>query len=242
MNLGKKEKVKTTKQKTMLMLAVFIFLLGLSIALYPVLSAFLNQKNMSEAVVAYEQSLGNQTDSNKQKWLEEAKSYNAGLVDLPQSYVDGSPKNASYKDLAQLVDPDMLGYIEIEKLDLLLPIYHGTEKENLAKGLGHLEGSSLPLGEVNTHAVITGHRGLANAKLLSDLDKLELGDRFTVIIVDRVIEYEVDDIRVVTPNNVDSLDIVEGKSYITLVTCTPYAVNTHRLLVRATQLDVKIAS
>jgi sortase A len=130
-----------------------------------------------------------------------------------------------------------MGYIDIEKIGVELPIYHGVDEGVLKIGVGHLEGSSLPVGGENTHCILTGHRGLPSAKLFTDLDEMKIGDKFTVTVLDRVLTYEVDQIKVVLPEDTSELTIREGKDYCTLVTCTPYGINTHRLLIRGVRVE-----
>jgi sortase A len=145
-----------------------------------------------------------------------------------------------YNDTLDLTGTGVMGYIDIDKIGVELPIYHGVDAEVLQIGVGHLEGSSLPVGGVNTHCILSGHRGLPSAKLFTDLNEMAIGDRFTITVLDRVLTYEVDQIKVVLPEDASELAIEEGKDYCTLVTCTPYGINTHRLLVRGIRVDGEI--
>lgn len=153
------------------------------------------------------------------------------------AFVNGAAQDETYKSLLNVTGDGMMGYIEIRKLKVNLPIYHGTSEAVLQHSAGHLEGSSLPVGGDDTHAVITGHRGLPTAKLFTDLDRLEVGDTFTLNIMNETLTYEVDRISIVTPEDVSELAVIPGEDHVTLVTCTPYAVNTHRLLVRGARIE-----
>ena len=146
-------------------------------------------------------------------------------------------KVPGYYDTLKVGDTDIIGYLKIEKIGVELPIYHGTSNEVLNSGVGHLEGSSLPVGGESTHSVMSAHRGLRSAKLFTDLDHLEIGDTFKITVLDQVLTYQVDQVKTVTPKEFEDLQIVEGKDYCTLFTCTPYGINTHRLLVRGISIE-----
>lgn len=218
------------KNEILLILGILI---GLSVLLYPSFSNYVNQIGASYAVKNYDNALDVTSAEQFAAMRADAQAYNEQLASQVSQYQDGEPKDAYYTSLLNLNGDGMMGYITIKKLGVLLPIYHGTADEILASSTGHLEGSSLPIGGESTHAVITGHRGLPTAKLFTNLDKLQIGDTFTITVLDEILTYQVDRIDTVLPDQTDLLDIVPGEDLVSLVTCTPYAVNTHRLLVRA---------
>ena len=213
-----------------------IFLAGLSVLLYPSVSNYYNQFHASRAVANYDQKLGKMSKQDFAKYMKAAKNYNAVLARHALAFKNGNPVDSAYKSVLNVTGDGMMGYISIKKLGVLLPIYHGTSMDVLATGAGHLEGSSLPVGGASTHAVITGHRGLPSAKLFTDLDRLQPGDTFTITTLNETLTYEVDKISIVLPADVSKIDITPGKDYVTLVTCTPYGINTHRMLVRGTRI------
>ncbi len=215
---------------------VLIFFLGLSVLLYPTISDYWNSKVQSRAIIDYEAMLKNFTPEDYTAVFEEADAYNEKIrhVDYPLMYYD---QVEGYEEALNLSGNDIMGYITIERIKVELPIYHGTSEAVLNVAAGHVEGTSLPTGSVNTHTVISAHRGLPTAKLFTDLDELEVGDVFQLTILDRILTYQIDQILIVKPNEVEELYVKEGESYCTLVTCTPYAVNTHRILVRGTRVD-----
>ena len=169
--------------------------------------------------------------------LAAANEYNASLLAHPKPLVTGEPEDETYKSLLSVTDDGIMGHVAIKKIDVQLPIYHGSDDKVLATGVGHLEGSSLPVGGMGTHAVITGHRGLPAAKLFTDLDQMEVGDTFTVTVLGKTLTYQVDQIKIVLPEKTEDLVIDPERDYCTLLTCTPYSVNTHRLLVRGVHVD-----
>ena len=215
---------------------ILIFLVGLSVMLYPSVSDAVNRKHQSRAVAGYAEKVEQLSDADYQTYFDAADAYNRQL---------NTTSNAFYKpDLvsgyAQTLDisgTGIMGYITIPKISVELPIYHGTDEGVLQVAAGHLEGSSLPVGGAGTHAVISAHRGLPSAKLFTNLDELEVGDRFTITVLDRVLTYEVDQISIVLPTETDQLLPTEGMDYVTLMTCTPYGINTHRLLVRGKRVE-----
>lgn len=216
---------------------VVIFLLGIAILLYPTVSNYINGINATRAISNYDDTVSQLTEAQKEQMLADADAYNASLVGKGADYITGAPQDDTYKSLLNVTDDGVMGYVTIKKLDVKLPIYHGTDDAVLASGAGHLEGSSLPVGGVGTHSVITGHRGLPAAKLFTDLDQLEEGDTFTVTVLGRTLTYQVDQVKIVLPDETDDLAIDPDQDYCTLLTCTPYAVNTHRLLVRGVRVD-----
>lgn len=218
------------KKKWSTILLLIIFLIGLGVLSYPTVSNYINQFSATHAIASYDKALNTMTQDEYNTILKSAQSYNrtSGIG----KFLNGEPVDANYLSQLNVTGDGMMGYVEIKKLGVSLPIYHGTSERILQHSAGHLEGSSLPIGGEGAHAVITGHRGLPTAKLFTDLDRLELGDTFTVIVMNEVLTYEVDQISIVEPEDVSKLAIVPGEDHVTLVTCTPYAVNTHRLLVR----------
>lgn len=225
------------KSTTSTIILVFIFFVGLSVLLYPAVSDYINSKHQSRAVASYSEVVADMTDEQNETLLRKAEDYNRRLsLTNGKGFFDPSLVKG-YEEILDVSGTGIMGYISIDKLHLELPIYHGLSDGVLQIASGHIEGSSFPVGGVNTHAAISGHRGLPSARLFTDLDELEVGDRFTVTVLNRVVTYEVDKISIVLPTEVDGLQIIDGESYCTLVTCTPYGINTHRLLVRGKQVD-----
>lgn len=215
---------------------ILIFLVGLSVMLYPTVSDYINQKNQSRAVASYSEEVENLSDVDYQAYFDAADDYNRRLAETPDAFY--RPEQVSgYTDTLDVSGTGIMGYITISKIGVELPVYHGTSDGVLQVAAGHLEGSSLPVGGAGTHAVISAHRGLPSAKLFTNLDELEAGDTFTITVLDRVLTYEVDQISIVLPTETDLLQPVEGKDYVTLMTCTPYGINTHRLLVRGKRIE-----
>ena len=215
---------------------ILIFLVGLSVMLYPTVSDYVNQKNQSRAVASYSEEVENLSDVDYQAYFNAADDYNRRLAETPDAFY--RPEEVSgYTDTLDVSGTGIMGYITISKIGVELPVYHGTSDGVLQVAAGHLEGSSLPVGGAGTHAVISAHRGLPSAKLFTNLDELEVGDTFTITVLDRVLTYEVDQISIVLPTETDLLQPVEGKDYVTLMTCTPYGINTHRLLVRGKRIE-----
>ena len=215
---------------------ILIFLVGLSVMLYPTVSDYVNQKNQSRAVASYSEEVENLSDVDYQAYFDAADDYNRRLSETPDAFY--RPEEVSgYTDTLDVSGTGIMGYITISKIGVELPIYHGTSDGVLQVAAGHLEGSSLPVGGAGTHAVISAHRGLPSAKLFTNLDELEVGDTFTITVLDRVLTYEVDQISIVLPTETDNLKVVDGKDYVTLMTCTPYGINSHRLLVRGRRIE-----
>ena len=224
------------KKNRSTIILILIFLVGLSVMLYPTVSDYINQKNQSRAVASYAEDVDKMSDVDYQAYFDAADAYNQRLNETPNAFY--APDQVSgYEETLDISGTGIMGYITIPKIGVELPIYHGTSDGVLQVAAGHLEGSSLPVGGVGTHAVISAHRGLPSAKLFTNLDELEVGDTFTVTVLDRVLTYEVDLISIVLPTETDLLLPVEGKDYVTLMTCTPYGINTHRLLVRGRRIE-----
>ena len=219
-------------------LLVLIFIIGLCILLYPAVSDYWNAQVQSRAIVDYEAALQNLTQEDYTAYIEEADKYNAAIVELnyPLMYydeLDAREDLTLYEDILDIQGNGIFGYINIDKIGVHLPVYHGTSDAVLNVAVGHIEGTSVPAGGPSTHTVLSAHRGLPSAKLFTDLDEMEIGDVFTITVLDRVLTYEVHEIQIVLPNEVDSLYVQDGEDLCTLVTCTPYGINTHRLLVHA---------
>lgn len=225
------------------LLSTVAIIVGILILLYPTISNFLVERNASRAVSNYDAAVSNLTDERYAQMLAEAHAYNAqlaGLSGIPAAEggadpgtVDAAALRASYMQLLNLSGDGMMGYITIPRLDETMPIYHTTEEKVLQVATGHIETSSLPVGGASTHAAISGHRGLPSAKLFTELDKMQLGDIFYVKVLKETFAYQVDQILTVLPEETEALAIEPRADYVTLVTCTPYAINSHRLLVRA---------
>ena len=221
---------------TTLFLILMLFA-GLSLLLYPTVSNYWNSLHQSRAIAAYVEQVA-QTDNETFDQLRgQARAYNRTLVGKAYRYDMTRQEREEYLGLLNVSENGIIGYIEIPDIHCELPIYHGTDADALQVGVGHIEGSSLPVGGESTHCAISGHRGLPSAKLFSDLDKLTVGDRFILRVLDETLTYEVDQIHTVLPGEMDELEIVEGEDYCTLVTCTPYGINTHRLLVRGHRVE-----
>lgn len=221
---------------------IFVFLIGLSLLLYPSLSNYWNSFHASRAVASYSEEVANLDEEEYRRMLEEAKEYNRTLLGRGNQYTLSEERKNEYNDLLNLGGTGIMGYIEIESLGVSLPIYHGTDDAVLQIGVGHLDWTSLPVGGEGTHCVISGHRGLPSAKLFTNLDKMSVGDTFVLRVLDEVLTYEVDQILIVEPDDTEALQIEQGKDLCTLVTCTPYGINTHRLLVRGHRVENAIAS
>lgn len=223
------------KNKTTIIMVLFFFI-GLGVLLYPSISDFYNQKVQSKAIVDYESILNNISKEDYTSYFEKANNYNKKLLAMKRPLL--TYKNIKdYNQILNLNGNGMIGYLTIDKIKVELPIYHGTSNEVLSKAAGHLEGTSLPVGGSGTHSVLSAHRGLPSFKLFTDLDKLEIGDTFVINVLDQTLTYQIDKITIVKPNQVNDLKIEKDKDYVTLLTCTPYGINTHRLLVRGVRIE-----
>ncbi|MBZ4224109.1 class C sortase [Bacillus wiedmannii] len=212
-----------------------IFLLGLSIFLYPTVSNWFATRTHYSEVSMYDEAIKKLEKEEINRKETEAQEYNKKVQNTTQTFSDpfhenGEEKKSSHVDMLNI--GEVMGYIEIPKIDVNLPIYQGTTEEVLSRGIGQLNESSLPVGGENTHTVLTGHRGLPSALMFTHLDKIEKNDVFYIHSLDKVLAYKVDQIKIVLPNETEDLLVVQGQDYATLITCTPYGVNTHRLLVR----------
>lgn len=216
---------------------VFLLLIGLSLLLYPTVSDYWNSFHQTRAIATYAENVAKLDNNQYDQLWEEARAYNEALCFRSNPYYLSEEQKAQYESLLDVSGLGVMGYIEIPEIDVSLPIYHGTEESVLQVAVGHLDWTSLPVGGESTHCVLSGHRGLPSAKLFTNLDKLQTGDIFMLRVLDNVLTYEVDQILIVEPQETGALRIEEGKDYCTLVTCTPYGINTHRLLVRGHRID-----
>lgn len=223
--------MKRDKIGILLVLMLFIGVCGL---LYPSVSQYWNSKTQTRVVENYQDILSSLEQADYDEFFQEAEAYNAALAELPSPLFDYR-KLEGYEDTLDV--NGIMGYVIIKKLGVELPIYHGISAEVLNVACGHLEGSSLPVGGESTHCVLSAHRGLPHAKLFTELDKMEPGDTFQITVLDRTFTYQVDQIKVVRPDEINDVEIAEGKDYCTLLTCTPYGINSHRLLVRGTRIE-----
>ena len=223
------------KNKSTIIL-ILVFFVGLSVMLYPTLSDYVNQRHQSRAVATYAEDVDKLTDADYSAYFDAADAFNAQIAADPDALFHAD-RFTRYNATLDVTGTGIMGYITIEKIGVELPIYHGTSDAVLQVAAGHLEGTSLPVGGASTHAVISAHRGLPSAKLFTNLDQLEVGDTFTITVLDRILTYEVDNISIILPTETDSLKVVDGKDYVTLMTCTPYGINTHRLLVRGHRVE-----
>ncbi|MBE6845537.1 MAG: class C sortase [Ruminococcus sp.] len=217
-------------------LPIVLLFVGLSVMLYPVISDWWNSKVQSRAVASYDRTVSEMGYSKTQILLDQAKKYNEALNSLQRPFTDYEQVEG-YDETLDISGTGIMGYISIPAINSELVIYHSTSDEVLNIAAGHLQGTSLPVGGEGTHSVISAHRGLPSAKLFSELDKLVVGDTFTITILDEILTYEVETIYIVEPDEIDKLLTVPGKDYVTLMTCTPYGINTHRLLIRSKRID-----
>ena len=217
-------------------LLILIFTLGLGILLYPIVSNWWNSKVQSQVITEYETVLHNIDSEDYSAYFDQADAFNEKLLEMKEP-IYHVKELVEYDEILKIPGTDVMGYLDIEKLRVSLPIYHSTSDDVLSVGVGHLKGSSVPVGGPGTHCALSAHRGLPSSKLFSDLDQMEIGDLFTITVLDRLLTYQVDDIQIVLPKEVEHLKIYEDEDYVTLITCTPYGINTHRLLVRGTRVD-----
>ena len=225
------------KKNGSVVLLFFIFFIGLSLLLYPSFADWWNSFHQSRAVASYIEQVANMDDDRYREIWDAAWEYNRSLVDRPNDYLLDDEQKVHYNALLDVGSNGIIGYIEIPKIDIVYPVYHGTDEAVLQVAIGHLEWTSLPVGGESTHCVMSAHRGLPSAKLFTDLDQMAKGDLFMLRVLDETLTYEVDQILIVEPHEVDALEIIEGEDLCTLVTCTPYGVNSHRLLVRGHRIE-----
>lgn len=216
---------------------IVILLAGLSLLLYPTVSDYWNKFHQSQAIASYAEAVADLDDETYEQLWGEAVEYNQSLRSRANRYHPTEEEHAAYEALLNVSGDGIMGYIEIESINCYLPIYHGVEESVLQIAVGHIEGTSLPVGGSGSHCVLSGHRGLPSAKLFTDLDQMREGDVFVLRVLDETLTYEVDQIRIVLPEEVNDLELVDGMDYCTLVTCTPYGINSHRMLVRGHRID-----
>ena len=219
------------------LILILIFLAGVGLLLYPTLADYWNSFHQSRAIASYAEDVANMDDETYEAILGEARTYNEDLAATGVRWAMSDSEMERYESVLDISGTGIMGYIEIDKINCYLPIYHGTDEGVLQIAIGHIEGTSLPVGGESSHCVLSGHRGLPSAKLFTDLDEMVIGDTFVIRTLDEVLTYEVDQILIVEPNDVSALEIVEGEDLCTLVTCTPYGINTHRLLVRGHRVE-----
>ena len=229
------------KRRISTIILILIFLAGLCVLAYPSVSNYLNERNASRAVAAYSEASDNLEAEDYSQELQRVKEYNSYLTQynsLGSAVIAETEREDNpYNRLLNINENGIMAVLKIPCIDLNLPIYHGTDETVLQVAAGHYLGSSLPIGGESTHAILTGHRGLPSARLFTDLDRLEVGDIFYIRVLGDILEYEIDQIQTVLPSELDSLGITQGEDYVTLVTCTPYGINSHRLLVRGTRVE-----
>ena len=228
---------KFMKKNWSTVLLVMMFTVGLSLLLYPTIADAWNQYLGSRAGNAYVEAVASLSDEDYNKILEDAKIYNQELTQKVNPFHPSEKEHEEYMNQLKVKGTDVIGRVKIPLIRANFPIYHGTDEDILQTAIGHLEGSSLPIGGTSTHTIVSGHRGLPSAKLFTDLPKLEIGDYFMFEVLDQTVTYQVDQIKIVEPNDFTYLQIEEGKDLATLQTCTPYGVNSHRLLVRGHRVD-----
>ncbi len=225
------------KGKKITVILLIVFFIGLSVLLYPTISSYWNSKTQSEAIVDYEKMLASYTPEDFTAIFERAEKYNESLLKLDFPLHDYASIEGEYWATLDISKTGMMGYLTVPKINQELPLYHGTDDAVLSIAAGHLQGSCLPVGGDGTHCVVSAHRGLPTATLFTHLDRMEIGDIFYFTILDRTFTYEVDQIRIVEPDDTSLIVPEQGKDYCTLLTCTPYGINTQRLLVRGHQID-----
>lgn len=211
---------------------ILVFAIGLSLLLYPTVSDIWNSAHQSRIIASYIDAVSNVSSTNYDLILDSATKYNRALQTKPDRWILNEAEREEYESLMNVEGNGVMGYLEIPKIHVSLPIYHGIDEAILQIAVGHMEGSSLPVGGEGTHCVLSGHTGLPSAKLLTNLDQMKEGDLFKIKVLDELLLYEVDQIHIVEPSEMSELEIVKGKDLCTLITCTPYGVNSHRLLVR----------
>jgi len=215
---------------------ILILLIGVSLLLYPTFADWWNSFHQTRAIASYTEEVANIDDDRYAELWSAAREYNLALLDRENGFWLSEERKEEYQSLLNIGGNGIMGYIEIPELKITLPIYHGTDEAVLQIAVGHLDWSSLPVGGSSTHCVLSGHRGLPSARLFTDLDKMVEGDLFLLRVLDEVLTYEVDQILIVEPHEVQDLQVIAGKDLCTLVTCTPYGINSHRLLVRGIRM------
>ena len=228
-------KKKTGSPITLLL--ILILLAGVSLLLYPTVSDYWNSFHQSRAIASYVEQVANIDDAQYEELWDAARDYNQSLLHRPNDFILSDEQQEIYKSLLDIGGNGIMGYIEIPMIDVMLPIYHGTKESVLQIAVGHLDWTSLPVGGAGSHCVLSGHRGLPSARLFTDLDKLKVGDVFMLHVLNEILTYEIDQILIVEPQDTDPLLIEPGKDLCTMITCTPYGINSHRMLVRGHRIE-----
>ena len=228
-------KKKTGSPITLLL--ILILLAGVSLLLYPTVSDYWNSFHQSRAIASYVEQVANIDDAQYEELWDAAQDYNQSLLHRPNDLLLSDEQQEIYKSLLDIGGNGIMGYIEIPMIDVMLPIYHGTKESVLQIAVGHLDWTSLPVGGAGSHCVLSGHRGLPSARLFTDLDKLKVGDVFMLHVLNEILTYEIDQILIVEPQDTDPLLIEPGKDLCTMITCTPYGINSHRMLVRGHRIE-----
>ena len=229
-----------TKKKSgipLTLILILILIAGLGLILYPTFSDWWNSFHQSRAIASYVQTVANLDKEEYERMLQEAQAYNRSLLTKSNRYIFTEEDEEEYNSILDVTGTGIMGYVEVPSIGISLPIYHGTDEAVLQTAIGHIEGTSLPVGGIGTHCAVSGHRGLPAARLFTDIDQLKEGDTFLIQVLDRTLTYEVDQIRIVLPTELQDLEIDPQEDYCTLITCTPYGVNTHRLLVRGKRIE-----
>ena len=227
------------KQSRSTQILILIFVVGLGLLLYPSLSNYWNSFHASRAIASYAEAVAEIDTADYERMWQGAVDYNQDLHSKGNRWVLSDAEMAHYESLLDVSGTGIMGYIEIPKIRVSMPIYHGVDESVLQIAVGHIEGSSLPVGGAGTHCLLSGHRGLPSAKLFTDLDQLVEGDVFMLQVLDEVLTYEVDQIRIVLPNELQDLELIPGEDLCTLITCTPYGINSHRMLVRGHRVETQ---
>ncbi len=235
--MGRQLAGKGRKNGLFSLILILTLLTGLSLLLYPTISDWWNSFHQSRAIASYVETVEELDDDAYAQLWEDAQAYNEALAQDNSRFQPSEEESVRYNELLNLSGTGIMGYVEIPSIDVALPIYHGTDEAVLQVAVGHIEGSSLPVGGPGTHTVLSGHRGLPSATLFTDLDQLDMGDVFLLHVLGETLTYQVDQIRIVEPDDVSLLALEEGEDLCTLVTCTPYGVNSHRLLVRGYRVE-----
>lgn len=229
--------LRWAKERLVTLILMGVMIVGICLLAYPSFADYWNSFHQSRAVMIYAENVASMNEEDYEKILEEARAYNEELAESGIKWTMTEEEKEAYQNQLNVSGDGIMGYIKIQKIDVMLPIYHGTDEKILQTSIGHLEESSLPAGGESSHCMLSGHRGLPSARLFTDLDKLREGDTFTMTILNETLTYEVDRIWIVEPEDLSHLVIEDGKDYCTLITCTPYGINTHRLLVRGHRID-----
>ena len=235
--LSTKKVARQASDRIFTIMLVGVMTMGILLVGYPSFSDYWNSFHQSRAVMTYAQSVAEMNENDYEGLLESARNYNANIAERGIRWTLTEEERDAYYNELSISESGVMGYITIQKINVLLPIYHGTGDRILQTSIGHLESSSLPVGGESSHCMLSGHRGLPSAKLFTDLDDLKEGDTFTLTILNETLTYEVDHIWIVEPNDLTNLNIEQGQDFCTLITCTPYGVNTHRMLVRGHRIN-----